>query len=227
MKRILLFIAVCLLTFNGIAQSDNNAIKQFYRTIQGTYQGQINDSTSVTLHFAPIWEREENPFRWFYLEAVNNETKQIVAQNILEIEPISDIIGLQIAAALKNVLAIGCGILYGRNLGQNASAQFMVEGIQEMMLISQTLGGSAETFSKVGALGDIILTCTSLQSRNMTFGKFLADGGSIATWHGALAEGIFASKFIPNLNCSCKIFQKIYQVIYGQIAVEEFLKLVL
>lgn len=91
MKRILLFIAVCLLTFNGIAQSDNNAIKQFYRTIQGTYQGQINDSTSVTLHFAPIWEREENPFRWFYLEAVNNETKQIVTQNILEIEPISDI----------------------------------------------------------------------------------------------------------------------------------------
>ena len=91
MKRILLFIAVCLLTFNGIAQSDNNAIKQFYRTIQGTYQGQLNDSTSVTLHFAPIWEREENPFRWFYLEAVNNETKQIVTQNILEIEPISDI----------------------------------------------------------------------------------------------------------------------------------------
>ena len=91
MKRILIFIAVCLLTFNGIAQSDNNAIKQFYRTIQGTYQGQLNDSTSVTLYFAPIWEREENPFRWFYLEAVNNETKQIVTHNILEIEPISDI----------------------------------------------------------------------------------------------------------------------------------------
>lgn len=91
MKRILIFIAVCLLTFNGFAQSDNEAVKQFYRTIQGTYQGQLNDSTSVTIHFAPIWERDENPFRWFYLEAVNNETKQIVTQNVLEIEPITDI----------------------------------------------------------------------------------------------------------------------------------------
>lgn len=91
MKRILIFLAVCLLTFNGFAQSDNEAIKQFYRTIQGTYLGQLNDSTSVTIHFAPIWERDENPFRWFYLEAVNNETKQIVTQNILEIEPITEI----------------------------------------------------------------------------------------------------------------------------------------
>lgn len=91
MKRILIFIAVCLLSFNAIAQSDNDAIKQFYRTIQGTYQGQLNDSTSVTIHFAPIWERDENPFRWLYLEAVNDKTKEIVTQNILEIEPITDI----------------------------------------------------------------------------------------------------------------------------------------
>lgn len=141
-----------------------------------------------------------------------------------KLEPIEDIIGLQVAGALKNVLAIGCGVLHGKNLGQSAAARFMVEGIQEMIQIAASLGGRAETFLKIGALGDIILTCSSLQSRNMSFGKFLADGGSLKIWDGPLAEGIFAAKFIPNLHCSAKIFQKIYQVIYGQIAVDEFLK---
>ncbi len=141
-----------------------------------------------------------------------------------KLEPIEDMIGLQVAGALKNVLAIGCGILHGKNLGQSAAARFMVEGIQEMTQIAESLGGCAETFSKIGALGDIILTCSSLQSRNMSFGKFLADGGSLKIWNGPLAEGIFAAKFIPNLRCSAKIFQKIYQVIYGQITVDEFLE---
>lgn len=156
-------------------------------------------------------------------EKCSEIARKLSSENF-KIEPISDVVGLQIAAALKNVLAIGCGILYGRNLGQNAAARFMVEGIHEMTQIAEFLGGCAETFSKIGALGDIILTCTSLQSRNMSFGKFLAEGGSLETWHGALAEGIFAAKFIPNLHCSTRIFQKIYQVIYGQISVDEFLK---
>ncbi len=143
-----------------------------------------------------------------------------------KIEPISDMIGLQVAAALKNVLAIGCGILYGRNLGQSAAAQFVVEGVQEMKQITEFLGGYAETFNKVGALGDIILTCTSLQSRNMTFGKFLANGGSLKTWDKALAEGIFASKFIADLKYPGKILYRIHQVIHGQISVEGFLSAV-
>ena len=140
-----------------------------------------------------------------------------------KVEPISDMIGLQVAAALKNVLAIGCGILYGKNLGQSAAAQFIVKGVQEMKQIAEFLGGYAETLDKVGALGDIILTCTSLQSRNMTFGKFLAEGGSLKTWDKALAEGIFSSKFIANLKYPGKVLYRIYQVIHGQISVESFL----
>lgn len=148
--------------------------------------------------------------------------KKLSSKNF-KIEPIPDMVGLQVAAALKNVLAIGCGILYGRNLGQNAIAQFIVKGIQEMEQISEFLGGRAETFSKVGALGDIILTCSSLQSRNMSFGKFIAEGGSLEDWNGQLAEGIFSSKFIANLKYSGKILYRIYQVIHGQISVESFL----
>jgi len=94
MKRILLIISTCLLAFNSFAQKNNyseNDIKQFYRTIQGDYKGQLNDSTNLTLHFTPIWEREGDLFHWIYLEAVNDKTKEIVTQNVIEIKPITDI----------------------------------------------------------------------------------------------------------------------------------------
>lgn len=152
------------------------------------------------------------------------EIAQALSSRNFKIEPISDMISLQIAGALKNVLAIGCGILCGKNLGQSASAQFIVKGIHEMIEIAESLGGSADTFSKVGALGDIILTCNSLQSRNMSFGKFLAKEGSLKIWNGPLAEGILAAKFIPALRRPGKLFYKIYQVIYEQISIDEFLE---
>ncbi|MBO6026366.1 MAG: hypothetical protein J6P73_03890 [Bacteroidales bacterium] len=95
MKRILLLITICLLAFSGFAQKkasySEDDLKQFYRTIQGAYKGELNDSTNLTIHFVPIWEHEKNLFHWFYLEAFNNETKQIVTQNILEIQPLSNI----------------------------------------------------------------------------------------------------------------------------------------
>lgn len=138
------------------------------------------------------------------------------------VEPIRDYIGLQIAGGLKNVLAIGCGILYQKNLGQSAISRFIVQGIQEMISLAEAMGGDVSTFTKIGALGDVILTCTSLQSRNMSFGKFLAEGGKLENWNGALAEGVFASQFLPKI--PLKTFQKIRDVIYGKIGVEEFIK---
>lgn len=142
-----------------------------------------------------------------------------------EIEAIPDFIGLQVAGALKNVLAIGCGILYGRNLGQSASARFIVQGIEEMTVIAESLGGIRETFTKVGALGDIILTCNSLQSRNMSFGKFLAEGGTLANWSGNLAEGTFAAQMISHFSNGLKLhtFNKLHDVIYGKISVDDFI----
>lgn len=91
-KTLILFIAF-LFAVNGIAQTtfNNNEIKQFYRTIQGDYSGQINDSTSVSLHFTPIWETENDPFHWLYLEGTNKETKEVVVQKVLEIKQLTDV----------------------------------------------------------------------------------------------------------------------------------------
>ena len=93
MKKIFLLLAFSLLAFSATAQKyTEDDIKQFYRTIQGDYTAQLNDSTSVALHLTPIWEREGDPFHWLYLEAVSKESKKVIAQNILEVVPVSDII---------------------------------------------------------------------------------------------------------------------------------------
>lgn len=95
MKKTLILFFAFLFSIHGIAQdkskSDNNEIKQFYRTIQGDYSGQINDSSTLSIHFTPIWETENDPFHWLYLEATNNETKEVVVQKVLEIKQLTDI----------------------------------------------------------------------------------------------------------------------------------------
>lgn len=95
MRRAIIVLSVLLLALNGVAQKkaayNENDIKQFYRTIQGDYLGQLNDSTTLMIHFTPIWEREDDQFHWLYMEAVNNKNKQIVTQNVIEIQPITDI----------------------------------------------------------------------------------------------------------------------------------------
>lgn len=95
MKRFMITLAIILLVLKLFGQKKSNYTendaKQFYRTIQGDYTGSLNDSTTLSLHFTPIWEREDDRFHWLYMEATENETKKVVEQKILEIVPLSDI----------------------------------------------------------------------------------------------------------------------------------------
>ncbi|MCR5646557.1 MAG: hypothetical protein K6F96_09300 [Bacteroidales bacterium] len=90
MKKFFFILALSLLSFSGMAQKfSEDDVKQFYRTLQGVYVGQLNDSTTVTMHFASIWEYD--PFKWLYLEVINDVTKEVMTQNVLEVIPVSDI----------------------------------------------------------------------------------------------------------------------------------------
>jgi hypothetical protein len=95
MKHPILLLFVFLATLQGIAQKPaaytTNDVMQLYTTMQGEYSAMLTDSTYVTLHLTPIWEREENPYRWLYLEVVKQETQDIVEQKIVEIVPHSSI----------------------------------------------------------------------------------------------------------------------------------------
>jgi len=87
-----------------------------------------------------------------------------------------DIIGTQIGGAVKNVLAIACGIVSGRKLGENARAALITRGLAEIVRLGVALGARTETLMGLSGIGDIVLTCSSTQSRNMSLGFALGQG---------------------------------------------------
>ncbi|MCZ8309960.1 MAG: NAD(P)-dependent glycerol-3-phosphate dehydrogenase [Magnetospirillum sp.] len=87
-----------------------------------------------------------------------------------------DVVGAQVGGAVKNVVALGCGIVAGLALGDNARAALMTRGLAEMVRLGVALGGRAETLMGLSGLGDLALTCNNDQSRNMRFGRALGRG---------------------------------------------------
>ena len=92
-----------------------------------------------------------------------------------------DVMGVEIGGAVKNVLAIACGIVEGRSLGDNARAALITRGLSEMIALGVAKGAQAETFRGLSGLGDLVLTCTAGQSRNYTLGMALGRGMSLST----------------------------------------------
>jgi glycerol-3-phosphate dehydrogenase (NAD(P)+) len=101
-----------------------------------------------------------------------------------------DVTGVAIGGALKNVIAIACGIVIGKGLGENARAALMTRGLAEMTRLAVKRGGQAETLMGLSGLGDLALTASSEQSRNFSFGVRLGKGEAvISAARGALVEG--------------------------------------
>ncbi|MGH6980568.1 MAG: NAD(P)H-dependent glycerol-3-phosphate dehydrogenase [Stellaceae bacterium] len=104
-----------------------------------------------------------------------------------------DVIGAEIGGAIKNVLAIACGIVEGKNLGDNARAALITRGLAEMVRLAVAKGGRAETLTGLSGLGDLVLTCTATQSRNYSLGVALGQGRALREVLGeraSVAEGV-------------------------------------
>lgn len=116
--------------------------------------------------------------------ASNNPEYQKNIQTLLHHQNVrvylsDDLIGVQICGAIKNVLAIGCGISDGLGYGANAKAALITRGLAEMERLGRALGARAETFLGLAGVGDLVLTCTDDQSRNRRFGLLLGEDVSI------------------------------------------------
>jgi len=114
----------------------------------------------------------------------------------------SDPIGIEIGGAVKNVLAIACGIVEGRGLGDNARAALITRGVAEMVRLGIAKGAAAETFRGLSGFGDIVLTCTAPQSRNYAVGLALGRGVALASalsGRRAVVEGVASSGAIATL----------------------------
>jgi glycerol-3-phosphate dehydrogenase (NAD(P)+) len=105
----------------------------------------------------------------------------------------SDVRGVEIGGAAKNVLAIAAGVVTGRELGASALAALTTRGFAELIRFGKAYGARPETMMGLSGLGDLLLTCSSPQSRNFTFGIKLGRGERLDSIHAGLAEGVFTA----------------------------------
>jgi glycerol-3-phosphate dehydrogenase (NAD(P)+) len=113
-----------------------------------------------------------------------------------------DLVGAEIGGAVKNVLAIACGVVEGLQLGQNARAALIARGYAEMLRFGLARGARAETLSGLCGLGDLVLTCSSTSSRNFSLGKALGEGRSVAealAGKTSVAEGAATAPVLAEL----------------------------
>lgn len=114
----------------------------------------------------------------------------------------TDITGAEIGGAVKNVLAIACGVVEGLRLGQNARAALIARGFAEMTRFGLACGAQAETLSGLSGLGDLVLTCSSVSSRNFSLGKALGEGRKateILADRATVAEGAFTAPVLQRV----------------------------
>ncbi|MCI5689497.1 MAG: NAD(P)-dependent glycerol-3-phosphate dehydrogenase [Clostridiales bacterium] len=143
----------------------------------------------------------------------------------------SDVIGVELGAALKNVMALCTGCCRGMEFGDNTIAMLMTRGLAEMARLGVALGGRRETFAGLAGMGDLIVTCTSLNSRNYRAGILIGQGVPVdqaIARIGAVVEGYYAvdsaRELAARLGVEMPITQAAYEVLYEGRAPREALQ---
>jgi glycerol-3-phosphate dehydrogenase (NAD(P)+) len=137
----------------------------------------------------------------------------------------NDVRGVEIGGAIKNVLAIAAGIVTGRGLGASASAALTTRGFAELVRFGKACGAKTETMMGLSGLGDLILTCSTPQSRNFSCGVALGKGEKPDTaTHGKLAEGVFTAPVLLEMarekNVEMPISSAVAAMLSGKMSVD-------
>ena len=134
-----------------------------------------------------------------------------------------DVVGVEFAGSLKNVIAIASGMVSGLKLGYNAQAALINRGIAEIMRIAKAFHGDPFTFLGLAGTGDLILTCTGPLSRNRTVGVLLGEGKKLPQVQqelGGVAEGVYTAKAAYELskkaNIELPITEQVYKILYEE-----------
>ena len=155
------------------------------------------------------------------------ELAQVLASATFRPYVSDDMIGAETGGAVKNVLAIACGIVEGRGLGRSAHAALITRGFAELTRLAVALGGEAATVAGLCGLGDLVLTCSSPQSRNMSVGLALGRGETLdaaLTGKLSVAEGAASapavSALAARLGIEAPICDAVHAILAGQTAVD-------
>ena len=145
-----------------------------------------------------------------------------------------DVVGAEAGGAVKNVLAIACGVVDGKRFGQNARAALIARGFAEMVRFGLAMGGRRETLAGLSGLGDLVLTCNSTSSRNFSLGKAIGEGHDV---HGLLkdrrtvAEGAYTAPVLNRIaverNIDMPIVAAVNELLEGKVGLDELLETML
>lgn len=155
-------------------------------------------------------------------EALAEYVQKLFMNEYLRIYTNPDVIGVETGAALKNIIALGAGALAGLDYGDDAKAAIMTRGLAEISRLGVAMGANPLTFIGLSGVGDLIVTCTSVHSRNWRAGNLLGKGhklDEVLDNMGMIVEGVSTTKaakeLANDLNVSMPITETIYDVLYN------------
>lgn len=143
--------------------------------------------------------------------------QDVFSNDYLRLYTTNDVVGVEVGGATKNVIALGAGLLYGKGFGDNAKAALMTRGLAEMTRLGVRLGAEPMTFSGLSGIGDLIVTCTSENSRNWRAGRELAKGKGLEQTladMGMVVEGVLTAKALHELSTELGVEMPISEAIY-------------
>jgi glycerol-3-phosphate dehydrogenase (NAD(P)+) len=167
-------------------------------------------------------------------QALAERVRDRIARPAFRIYLSDDVAGAEIGGAVKNVLAIACGVVEGRGLGQNARAALIARGFAEMTRFGTAFGAKRETLAGLSGLGDLVLTCSSTSSRNYSLGVGIGGGRSAAELlsdRKTVAEGAFTAPVLARLarenDIDMPIVEAVDALVAGRANVDEVLEAIL
>ncbi|MBU0456570.1 MAG: NAD(P)H-dependent glycerol-3-phosphate dehydrogenase [Nanoarchaeota archaeon] len=159
-----------------------------------------------------------------------DKIKNVIHSHHLRVDLSDDLIGVQVSAALKNILAVFIGFLDGKKMGDNTKAFVITKGLEEIKRIGNKLGAQEDTFCGLAGIGDIIVTCTSKHSRNRYFGEQIGKGRSasdIIEEMSMIVEGVTALEKAIDLNVKLALdlplITGLYKIIFKSKSLDEVL----
>lgn len=160
--------------------------------------------------------------------AVASALQQVLRGGLLRVYTNHDVVGCEIGGALKNVVAIACGIAQGLQVGDNTRAAVMTRGLAELSRLGVAMGGEAATFAGLTGMGDLIATCISPHSRNRQVGERLGGGERLEDILGSMnmvAEGVKTAltthELAERYGVDMPVSESIYQVVTGELSPAE------
>lgn len=166
------------------------------------------------------------------LEPITEALARALSSPAFRIYHSTDIRGVEIGGAAKNVLAIAAGIVEGRGLGDSARAALTARGFAELSRFARSYGAKPETLMGLSGLGDLVLTCASRKSRNFAFGDDLGRGLALSeAGGGKLAEGVHTARILVEMararSVDMPIAEAVADILAGRISIQESIDLLL